>query len=58
MTQDQVVAKIGIVMIIDDEVIDQKMYKRIIERTGLVEEVMGFTAADRALEFLIGDRLA
>lgn len=39
-------------MIIDDERFDQKMYQRIIDRSGLVEETLSFHAADQALLFL------
>lgn len=39
-------------MIIDDELFDQRMYKRTIERSGLVEELISFYAADHAIEHL------
>ena len=43
---------IQLALLIDDESFDQMMYKRIIERSGLVAEVMGFLAADIALDYL------
>lgn len=39
-------------MLIDDDVVDQKLYKRIIDRTGRVENIIQFEAADLALEYL------
>jgi len=45
-------SKLGRVMMIDDEEIDQMMYKRILLRSGLAEDVIGFTSAEGALEFL------
>lgn len=44
--------KIGTVLIVDDEELDQKIYRRILMRSGLVDDVIGFTYPDRALEFL------
>lgn len=43
---------IPVAMIIDDELFDQRMYKRTIERSGLVEELLCFYAADHAIEHL------
>lgn len=43
---------IPVVMIIDDEAFDQKMYRRIIDRSGLVQKTLSFTAADHALDYL------
>lgn len=43
---------IGLAYLIDDEAFDQKMYQRIISRTGLVRETKSFLAADHALEHL------
>ncbi|MEO8244105.1 MAG: response regulator [bacterium] len=40
------------VMLIDDESFDQKLYKRVIARTGIVGEVLSFLYADEALVFL------
>ena len=39
-------------MLIDDESFDQKMYQRIIKRSGLVGEVLPFIYADEALAYL------
>lgn len=44
--------KIQTVMLIDDEMVDQKQYKRVLKRSGLVEEILSFTYADEAFEFL------
>ncbi|MEM9060470.1 MAG: response regulator [Pseudomonadota bacterium] len=42
-------------MLIDDESIDQKLYRRVMERSGLVGNVIGFVYPDEALEFLKQD---
>lgn len=42
------------VLLIDDEKIDQMMYRRVIQRSGLVQTVLSFQYADEALEFLKG----
>lgn len=39
-------------MLIDDESFDQKLYQRIISRSGLVAEIMPFLYADLALDYL------
>ena len=39
-------------MLIDDEEIDQKQYRRVLERSGIVQNVMSFFYADEALEYL------
>lgn len=44
---------LGRVMLIDDEEIDQMIYKRVLQRSGLAQEVIGFTSAEVALEYLI-----
>lgn len=44
--------KIHRTLLIDDTDIDQKLYQRVIKRSGLVEEVVPFLYADEALEFL------
>ncbi|MEM6904692.1 MAG: response regulator [Pseudomonadota bacterium] len=44
--------KIQTAMIIDDEIIDQKQYKRVMKRSGLVEEVLTFSYAEDAFEYL------
>lgn len=43
---------LGRVMLIDDEAFDQKMYRRIIERSGLASDVIGFTLAAEAVAYL------
>ncbi len=42
-------AELGSIMVIDDEDIDQRIYQRIIERSGLTTELLQFTAAPDAL---------
>ncbi len=42
------------VMLIDDELVDQMIYKRVMDRSGEVETVITFQAADEALKFLTG----
>ena len=42
---------IGTVMIVDDEELDQKLYRRVLERSGRVGRVIGFTYPDQALEY-------
>lgn len=44
--------RMKLVLLIDDESVDQYLYQRIIERSGLVERTVSFMAADRALEHL------
>lgn len=44
--------KIKLALLIDDESVDQYLYQRIIERSGLVEKTVSFMAADQALEHL------
>lgn len=44
--------KIRTVMLIDDEKSDQFLYKRIIERSGLVENLISYQYAEDALEYL------
>ena len=39
-------------MLIDDNAIDQKMYKRLVDRSGLVRNLFPFMSAEEALEFL------
>ncbi len=43
---------LGTVMIIDDEDIDQRQYKRILDRSGMTREVLQFHYADVALDWL------
>lgn len=40
-------------MMIDDNEIDQMMYRRVIKRSGMVDEVVGFLWASEALEYLL-----
>lgn len=44
--------KIKTVMIVDDEEVDQLLYKRVMKRSGLVGEIVSFFYADEALEYL------
>jgi CheY-like chemotaxis protein len=39
-------------MLIDDESFDQKLYQRVLQRSGLVEEALSFLYADEALAYL------
>ena len=39
-------------LLIDDEEVDQILYRRIIDRSGLVEELISYRYADEALDFL------
>ena len=50
--------KIKKALLIDDTAIDQKLYRRILERSEIVEDVTSFSYADEALEFLISNRSA
>lgn len=44
--------RIPTIMLIDDEAFDQKMYQRVILRSGLVGKTLAFLYADEALAFL------
>lgn len=44
--------KIATAMTIDDEGLDQRLYRRIMERSGLVERVLSFRMAREALDYL------
>ncbi|MEP4198242.1 MAG: response regulator [Aliishimia sp.] len=44
--------KLGTVMIIDDEDIDQRQYLRILQRSGMTEDILQFAYADDALQWL------
>jgi len=46
------VQRIGTVMTIDDEKVDQMLYRRILERSGLVDKVLAFRMAPEALAYL------
>ena len=39
-------------LVIDDEQIDQMLYKRVLKRSGLVEDAIGFQYAEKALDYL------
>ena len=43
---------IGTVMVVDDEEVDQFLYKRVLTRSGLVGNIIMFTYPDEALEYL------
>ena len=43
---------IGTVMVVDDEEVDQFLYKRVLMRSGLVGNIIMFTYPDEALEYL------
>lgn len=47
--------KVHRTMLIDDMDIDQKLYQRVLQRSGLIEEILPFSYADEALEFLRAD---
>jgi len=55
MTLTTTKTKIGSIMLIDDNKIDQMMYDRIIKRSGVVETTMPFFLATDALEYLKSD---
>ncbi len=44
--------KIKLAILIDDEKIDQMIYRRVMERSGVVQKTLAFTHAEEALEFL------
>ncbi len=49
--------RIGTVMTVDDEKVDQMLYRRILERSDLVDRVIGFRMAQDALAYLrLADR--
>ena len=43
---------IDCLMMIDDSEIDQRLFRRLIERSGLVRETIGFNMAEDALDYL------
>ncbi|MEM1163306.1 MAG: response regulator [Pseudomonadota bacterium] len=45
-------SKIPFVLLIDDEGVDRMIYRRVLERSGLVGEITMFEYADDALDFL------
>ena len=42
--------RIGTLMIIDDNEVDQMLCRRLVKRSGLVDNVLGFLSAEDALE--------
>ncbi len=46
------IREIGLAVLVDDEKIDQMIYQRILERSGVVHKIMTFSMAEDALEFL------
>ena len=53
MTEDTTKSPpIGRLMLIDDNQIDQMLCERLIKRSGLVDEFIGFLSAEEALEYL------
>lgn len=49
-------ALLNTVMVIDDEEIDQMLYKHILNRSGIVQNVISFLSAEEALEYLIRNK--
>ncbi len=49
------IIKIKTVMTVDDNSIDQILYKRIMNRSGLVDNIISFQYADDALQYLKSD---
>lgn len=47
---------IKLALLIDDNKIDQRIYQRVINQSGLVDEVLSFTFADEALAYLQANR--
>lgn len=43
---------IGTLVMVDDDVIDRMLHRRIVERSGLVGELLDFGSADAALAFI------
>ena len=50
--------KIKRLLLIDDADIDQKLYRRMLERSQMVEQIESFYYADEALEYLKSNRSA
>ena len=53
MTETVTQARIKTLMMIDDNAIDQMMYKRIVSRSNLVDHLIQFTDAREALDYLV-----
>lgn len=45
-------APIGLALIVDDERVDQMIYRRVMEQSGLVGEILAFSLAEQAIEYL------
>ncbi len=45
-------SKIKMALLIEDDLTDQRIYRRVIERSGQVENLIAFQYADEALEYL------
>lgn len=45
--------RLGRIMLVDDDTFDIMMYKRIIARSGLVDEIVSFASAEEALAYLL-----
>ncbi len=46
------VPPIGTLLMVDDSFIDQRLYRRVIDRSGLVDALIGYHYADEALDYL------
>ena len=46
------VHRIGTLMIIDDNEVDQKLCRRLVNRSGIVDNVIAFLCAEEALDYL------
>ena len=44
--------RIGTLMIIDDNEVDQKLCRRLVNRSGIVDNFIGFLSAEEALDYL------
>ena len=53
---DTTAPRIGTVMLIDDEEIDQMLYGRIVERSKHADQIISFIDANSALEHLVSGR--
>ncbi len=47
--------RIKLAVLVDDDTIEHKLYTRVLEKSGLVDEIKSFYYADEFLEFLKGD---
>ena len=55
MTDGSDVAKIETLMMIDDNPIDQLIYKRLVKRSGVVGNLIQYTDAEEALSYLLSN---